>query len=218
MRLQGAIFDMDGTLLDSMGMWGRLGDDFLRGRGIEPRENLWEDVRPRSIGDIADYYKRAYGFPETADALQTALEARIAGFYAHAVKAKPGVEKFLALLKLEGVWMYVATATDRPLAEAGLRCAGIDGYFRGMVTCAEAGAGKRDSAAVYEMALTRLRSTKKDTVVFEDALPAVRTAKAAGFRVAGVYEPAFEADQPEIRRLCDEYFRSFEELYEARPL
>ena len=90
--------------------------------------------------------------------------------------------------------MYVATSTDRRLAEAALRCAGIDGYFRGLITCADVGAQKEDSPAIYEGAMRRLQSSKRDTVVFEDSLAAIRTAKAAGFRVAGVYNPAAEAE------------------------
>ena len=114
--------------------------------------------------------------------------------------------------------MYVATATDRHLAEAALRHAGIDGYFRGIVTSAEVARGKEESPEIYERAMTRLRSNKKDTVIFEDALHAVRTAKAAGFRVAAVYDPAAEADQAELRQLADYYIRSFEEMFETRSL
>ena len=110
--------------------------------------------------------------------------------------------------------MYVATATDRHLAEAALRCAGIDGYFRGILTCQEVGQGK-DSPEIFERCMRRLRSNKKDTVIFEDALHAIRTAKAAGFRVAGVYEATAEQDQPEIQRLCDYYIRSYEELVQS---
>ena len=111
--------------------------------------------------------------------------------------------------------MYVATNTNRRLAEAALQHAGIDGYFRGLLTCAEVGAGKNDSPEVYERAMRRLRSNKKDTVIFEDAVHAIRTAKAAGFRVAGVYEATAEQDQPEIQRLCDYYIRSYEELVQS---
>ena len=108
--------------------------------------------------------------------------------------------------------MYVATATDRPLAEAALRCAGIEGYFRGMITSQEAGQSKREGPEIYERALRRLRSNKKDTVIFEDAIHAVRTAKAAGFRVAAVYDPS-EPAQEEMKALSDYYIESFREMF-----
>ena len=107
--------------------------------------------------------------------------------------------------------MYVATATDRPLAEAALKTTGIDGFFRGMITSREAGQTKREGPEIYERALRRLRSNKKDTVVFEDALHALRTAKAAGFRTAAVYDES-EPEQEELRRLADYYIESFEEM------
>lgn len=114
--------------------------------------------------------------------------------------------------------MYVATATDRHLAEAALKHAGIDGYFRGLITCAEVGEGKDTSPEIYERAMRRLRSTKKDTVVFEDALHAIQTAKSAGFRVCGVYDPSAEAEQAEIAWISDYYIRSFEEMFETETL
>lgn len=111
--------------------------------------------------------------------------------------------------------MYVATATDRPLAEAALKTVGIDGFFRGMITSQEAGQSKREGPEIYERALRRLRSNKKDTVVFEDALHALRTAKAAGFRTAAVYD-ASEPDQEEMRRLSDYYIRSYKEMFHVK--
>ena len=141
-------------------------------------------------------------------------DARMERFYRERVTPKPDVEKLLSILKMEGVWMYVATATNRPLAEAGLRRTGLDRYFRGILTCAEAGRGKEDPL-IFEKCLTRLRCRKRDCVVFEDSLYAIRTAKAAGFRVAGVYDSMSEADQPEIQRLSDYYIRSYEELVQS---
>ena len=128
------------------------------------------------------------------------------------------MKKFLSLLKMEGVWMYVATATDRHLAEAALRHAGIDGYFRGLMTCGEVGEGKNDSPEIYERAMRRLRGNKKDTVVFEDSLHAIQTAKAAGLRVCAVYDPSAEADQQEIQRIADYYIRSYDEMFESETL
>ena len=136
---------------------------------------------------------------------------QIEGFYRRDVRPKPGLIPFLDILKMQGVWMYVATATDRPLAEAALKTAGLEGYFRGMITSREAGQSKREGPEIYERALRRLRSTKKDTVVFEDALHALRTAHEAGFRTAAVYDPS-EPDQDEMRRLSDYYITSSEEM------
>ena len=218
MRLQSAIFDMDGTLLDSMPIWRGLGASLMRDMGIEPAPELNDKLKTLSLRDGLAYCREVYGLSQTVDQLVGMVFDKIHDFYCERVRPKPGVEKFLSLLKMEGVWMYVATATDRPLAEAALRHAGIDGYFRGIITVAEAGAGKAESAEIYERAMRRLQSNKKDTVIFEDALHAIQTAKAAGFRVAAVYDASAEADQEEIRRISDYYIRSFEEMFEAKAL
>ena len=113
--------------------------------------------------------------------------------------------------------MYVATATDRPLAEAALRHAGID-TTSGDLSLWRRWGRQKESAEIYERAMRRLQSNKKDTVVFEDAFHAIQTAKAAGFRVAAVYDASEEAHQEEIRGLADYYIRSFEEMFETREL
>lgn len=218
MRLQSAIFDMDGTLLDSMFIWNDLGARTLRSLGIEPEPDLGEKLKVLTVRQGAAYCKDAYHMTQSVDEIVALIEAQVEDFYTHQVQAKAGVVKFLSLLKMEGVWMYVATATDRHLAEAALRHAGIDGYFRGILTSADVPKGKEESPEIYERAMRRLQSNKKDTVVFEDALHAVRTAKAAGFRVAVVYDPAAEDDQAELRQLGDYYIRSFEEMFEATAL
>ena len=200
MRLQSAIFDMDGTLLDSMHIWNDLGPNLLRSMGIEPAPDLGARLMVLTMREGAALCKEEYHLPQTVDEIIDLTEAQVEDFYNHHVQAKPGVQKFLSLLKMEGVWMYVATNTARHLAEAALKHTGLDGYFRGILTCAEVGAGK------------------KDTVIFEDALHAIRTAKAAGFRVCAVYDPAAEAEQEEIKALSDYYIRSFEEMFETKTL
>lgn len=218
MRLQSAIFDMDGTLLDSMHIWDDVAPTILRAQGIEPEADLHEKVKDLTIREGAQYCKDTYHMPQSVDEIVAMTDAFVEEFYRNEVQAKPGVKKFLSLLKMEGVWMYVATNTDRHLVEIALKHAGIDSYFRGILTCGEVGIGKKESPEIYERAMRRLRSTKRDTVVFEDALHAIRTAKAAGFRVAAVYDPSAEADQDEIRQLSDYYIRSFEEMIETKSI
>lgn len=218
MRLQSAIFDMDGTLIDSMPMWRNLLNDYLRSQGRMAKGNLWDEIRPLTLEDTAVYFREVYKLHQSEEEIVAEINERISAFYRTQAKAKPGVDKFLSLLKMEGVWMYLATGTDRPFAEAGLKCAGLDGYFRGMITCKESGAGKDKSADIFERAMVRLRSNKKDTIIFEDSLPAIRVAKAAGFRVAGVYDADCPDDQDEIQAISDYYIRSFEEMFVAESV
>ena len=218
MRLQSAIFDMDGTLLDSMHIWDNLGSNMLRRMGYEPEPDMQKKVMVMTLRESAEYCKNTYNMPQTVEEIMDLTLAEVEEFYTTEVQARPGVKKVLSLLKMDGVWMYVATNTERRLAEAALKHAGIRDYFRGILTCGEVGVGKKDSAEIYERCLTRLQSNKKDTVVFEDAVHAIRTAKKAGFRVCGIYDPSAEADQEEIKELSDYYIRSFEEFFESTSL
>ena len=159
MRLQSAIFDMDGTLLDSMHMWRGMYAQVIRDMGEEPQPDFVERVKPLTLTEAAAYCKEAHNLPMTVEEGVQRFEDRISTFYHTEVQAKPGLKEFLSLLKMEGVWMYVATATDRPLAEAALRHAGIADYFRGIVTVGEVGVGK-ESPEIYERAMRRLQSNK----------------------------------------------------------
>ena len=217
MRLRCAIFDMDGTLLNSMHIWHGLGDRTVRALGYEPDPDLYDHLKSLTTPDGARYCKERYHMTQSVDEIVAITEAQVEDFYRNQVQAKPGVLPFLTLLKMEGVDMYVATNTARYLVEAALRHAGIDSFFRGVLTCAEAGAGKAESPVVYEKAMRRMGGNKQNTVIFEDALHAIQTAKAAGFRVCAVYDPSAEDEQAEIRALADTYIRSFEELTEIAP-
>ena len=217
-NIKAVIFDMDGTLLDSMPTWRELGPTFLREADIEATPEQLHALRTMTDHEVIPYLREVCGLQKSPEEIMNEIIRRMEDFYSTQVRPKPGLEKFLSILKMEGVWMYVATATHRRLTEKALKTAGIDQYFRGIITSADAGNHKRDSADIYEMAMRRLQSNKRDTVVFEAALYAIRTAKAAGFRVSGVYDVTEEDDQPEIQRISDYYIRSYEELVQSETL
>ena len=213
MRLLAAIFDMDGVLLDSTYIWNGLGERYLRSYGRDPEENLGARLRVMHMRDIAAYFRDAYKIPRTVDEIIDELKDSVDEEYLYTAPAKPEVDKFLALLKMNGVTMYVATATDKQLAEAALKRTGLLHYFKGIMTCSEAGASKV-SPLIYEKCLTRLRCDKQHCMVFEDSLRAVRTASEAGFRVTAVYDEDSADAQDEIRAMSEFYIRSYEEWFE----
>lgn len=213
MRLLGAIFDMDGVLLDSNYVWRDLSARYLRSHGKEPEANLRSILQPLSMDDTAAYLRSHYQLSRTEKEIAQDMTDMIREEYLFHVPAKAGVEKLLSLLKMNGVTMYVASATDRPLVEAALRRTDLMRYFKGIMTCAEAGASKT-SPLIYEKCLTRLRCDKQHCIVFEDSLHAIRTASGAGFRVAAVYDEGSAAVQDEIRSLSEYWIRSFEDWFE----
>lgn len=212
MHLKGAIFDLDGTLLDSMRVWDTLGADYLRSRGIEPRENLKEKFKELSLYEAACYFKNDYGVNDSPEEIMAAMNGMIETFYADEVLPKAGVPEFLKTLQSKNVKMCIATATDEYLVKSALIRNGLLGYFDQIFTCASVGSGK-DHPDIYESALSCLKTDKKETIVFEDALFAVKTAKRAGFIVCGIFDSS-ESRQDEIRKRSDYYLQDFSHVEE----
>ena len=211
MKIDGAIFDLDGTLLDSMYIWDTIGEVYLRSLGIKPRENLNKTFKAMSLLQAAEYYQSEYGVKLSTDEIVGGVNHMVERFYFQDVIVKPGVKDILERLKQAGVGMCIATATDLHLAEAALNRNGIRTYFSEIFTCTDVGSGK-DTPAIFNQALAHLGTQRQNTVVFEDALHAIKTAKGAGFPVVAVYDPSEAEHSDEIRSLANAYFDSFTEM------
>ena len=203
MKLRGAIFDVDGTLLDSMSIWDTIGAAYLRSIGYEPKENLNEVFKNMSLRQAARYYQTEYGVTRSIDGIIDGVNAILERYYRYEAPLKPGAASLLAQLRENGVRLCIATATDRYLVEAALSRLGVLSCFSGIFTCNEVGSGK-DKPRIFEAALRFLGTEKAHTFVFDDALYAIRTAKAAGFPVAAVRD-SHEKEQTAIRALADIY-------------
>lgn len=205
--IQGAIFDVDGTLLDSMSVWANIGADYLRFLGYEPRENLNETFKSMSLYQAACYYQSEHGVTLSTEEIIAGVNDRIGQFYRERAGLKPGVAGFLRQLREKGVKMCIATATDRPLVEAALERCGVLAYFSDIFTCFSVGHGK-DEPVIYRTALEHLQTARAKTIVFEDALYAARTARRDNFVTAAVYD-AYEKHQAELRAAADLYITDF---------
>ncbi|MGM9522139.1 MAG: HAD family hydrolase [Oscillospiraceae bacterium] len=213
MDFKGAVFDLDGTLLDSMPLWNSRGSDYLRGRGIEPAPDVDKRYKALSLAQASEYLKSEYGIPDTADEIACQLNAGVEQGYRQTVQPKEGVPEFLAFLREKKVRMCVATATERYLVEMVLRRVGLLDFFDGILTCGEVGTGK-DVPDIYIKGAELLGTSIEETLVFEDAPHAIRTAKGAGFRVAAVEDGSYVAERDEIRAMSDIYVSSFYKLME----
>lgn len=182
------IFDLDGTLLDSLSAWEHSGTNFLRSQGITPPEGLDEQLSQMSLLDGARLVKEMFALPqEPEEILRLTLEP-IRRHYVEDIPAKPGVPQTLRRLKEQGVKLCVATASDGAFARAALQRLGLLDLFDFVLTCDEVGVGKREPL-VYEEALRRLGTEKARTLVAEDAPYALQTAHRAGFVTAAVADP-----------------------------
>lgn len=211
LRFSGAIFDMDGTLTDTMPLWQNTGERFLAARGLALPDGVLEELKPLSMIQTACYLRERFSLPDTEQAIVNELNALVEKGYYETAPVKRDIRPFLEKLRKAGVAMCVATATDRHLAEALLRRTGLWGYFQFLLTCTEAGAGK-DTPAIFERALEKLGTAKEDTIVFEDALHAVQTAKNAGFQVVAIQDDSCREEAAEIRKTADRYIQQYEEV------
>ena len=123
--LKGAIFDLDGTLFDSMFIWDTAGEVYLRSIGIEPREDLQKVLKPVSLLQSATYIRERYAIPLTVEEIMDGINRTVEDFYFHTVQPKEGVVAFLEQIKAQGVKMCIATAADRYHVEAVLKRCGI---------------------------------------------------------------------------------------------
>ena len=206
MKISGAIFDVDGTLLDSMSIWDTIGADYLRSIGYIPRENLNEIFKNMSLLQAAEYYRNEYGVTLRVEEIMSGVNAMLEQFYQYEAPLKPGAAELLARLRQNRVKLCIATATDRYLVEAALARCGVLSYFGEIFTCNGVGHGK-DEPHIFEAALRFLGTERAETVVFDDALYAIRTAKDAGFPIAAVYD-THEKSQTEVRALSDFYLEN----------
>ena len=214
MRIRGAIFDVDGTLLDSMFIWDTIGETYLRSIGYQPKENLNETFKNMSLHQAARYYQTEYGVTQSIDEIMDGVNAMLERYYRFEVPLKPGVAELLERLRQDGVKLCIATATDRHLVEAALDRCGVLSCFGEIFTCNEVGHGK-DEPDIFEATLRFLGTRREETLVFDDALYAVRTAKEAGFPVAAVYD-SHERSQAEVRARSDLYLEDLTQLVELQ--
>lgn len=203
-EVDAVIFDLDGTLLDSLGAWENSGANYVRSLGLEPPEGLDAKLETMSLMDGARYIKELYNLPDAPEVILEKTLEPIKNRYFYDIQPMPGVREQLARLQVQGVKMVVATASHREFAERALARLGMLDYFEFIITCDEVGIGKT-SPKVYEEALKRLGVMKERTLVAEDALHALQTAHNAGFKTAAIEERHSIADRHEKQAVADYY-------------
>ncbi|MDO4442294.1 MAG: HAD family hydrolase [Slackia sp.] len=212
--VEGVIFDLDGTLIDSMPWWENLGENYLIARGKTPAPDIRRHFKRMTLEQSAVLLRENYDLEESVEEICRGILDGIEHAYRDSIPLKPGVGEMLDAMADAGVRMCVATATERHCAEAALGRLGIRDAFSAVLTCSEAGASKTEPA-VFEAALSHLGTQRNKTLVMEDSLHAIETAHAAGFPVAGVFERSAAPEANAILTRSDIYLHSFA-LAEAR--
>lgn len=205
----GAIFDLDGTLLDSMWIWEDIDKRFLSARGFAVPADYMKTLTTMDYRTAAEYTISRFGLNERAEDLMAEWSEMAVDAYATELKLKPAVKRYLLDLNDSGILLAVATSATRQMCVPALKNNGIYGLFKTVVTTMEVGKGKT-FPDVYLAAAAGLGLRPCDCAVFEDSLRAVETAKSAGFVTVGVYDRYSESDFAAIRDIAD-MFVNFDE-------
>ena len=210
------LLDMDGTLVDSNGLWLQVDLDFLGRRGLAVTE-AYTDFVSHSIFPVAAQYTRDYyQLPDSPQAIMDEWLASARAAYAGTVPLKPHVRAFLDQCRARGEAMALVTASVPELARLCMDRHGLTGYFTALIFAQELGLEKRDPRA-FLAAAERLGVRPEDCTVFEDAPANCAAARQAGMGVVGVYDPAFASARGELEQICHRYILDFGELLAAPP-
>jgi len=213
-NIDAAIFDMDGTLVDSMWVWSEIDKEYLAKHNLDVPPTLNSDIAHLSFNEVAIYFKNTFNLSYEVDEIisywnQMAYEA-----YVNKVKLKPGVKEFLEALRKNNIKIGLATSNNTLLLEACLKANGIYEYFDAITLTNEVSRGK-DFPDVYLLAAEKLEVNPANCVVFEDLLPALQGAKSAGMKVVGVYDEFSTEYHTDMKAIADKFILDYVDLASA---
>jgi len=209
-----ALFDLDGTLLDSMEIWEELGCDFLRRRGVTPPEHFKETIAYMSMHGAVRYMAEHFPVGCSVEEISQGMDEILGEFYAKKPLFKPGAVEFLRELKSRHIPAGIVSATPERHVRAALERLGALEFFPGGILSGEDLHMSKKNPEIFFRMMERLKSTPAESLVFEDALYAVKTAHQAGFALCGVFD-ASEPHADEVRALCRWYIRRWDEFPRA---
>lgn len=206
-----AIFDLDGTVIDSMWAWKHVSEELLQKYHIVPDEEIKARLNRITLKGAAELLIEQYHLEKDADALIQELCDIVADKYHHVVGLKEDVVEFLKYLKQQNTRMCIATACNIDLAKAALNRLNIMDYFEFILTCDELGTTKH-SPLIYQIAAERLGGSAENATVYEDSLHTVITAKNAGFEVIAIHDDWEVGNHELIAQHSDRFIRAYREL------
>lgn len=206
-QIRAAIFDYDGTILDSMPMWSTTPSRFVRSLGKEPEPGLDQMIKHMSLEESSQIF-RSYGASGSDEEIIDQIMDIVLESYEKELQPKPGVMNVLEELQHLGIRMCIATQTPSRMIKAANRRLGLESYFDEIFSCSEWNTHKREPR-IYELSAAHLKSAPAETLVFEDVYYAVETAAQAGFPVIGIYDESSADDRERIKKSSLLYLESY---------
>ena len=205
------IFDLDGTILDSMPYWENTAEKYLEKLGITPEPELGKKLLNKSLKRGAEYLRETYHLDKTDDEILAGIKDIVSEAYESIIQPKDEAIKFLHELKARGIKTALATATDRNMFQPAFTRLGLSTYFDYVLTCSEYDTSKIEPK-IYLKAAELLGTKPKNTWIFEDAFYALRTASNAGFKTACIYDKSAEEPVEKLQKHSSKYFHNYKEV------
>lgn len=214
MNFKAIIFDMDGTLIDSLMvwdvLWSQFGKEFLNDDSFRPSKDDDKKVRTLTLSDAMQLIHDNYGIGSSGAELLEYTNKMLANFYSEQVELKKGVRAFLDYCYDNGTKMCIASASATDLIKLAIEHCGLEKYFLKIFSCGDIGVGK-DKPDVFLLAREFLGEDTDDVWVFEDSLVAIETATNAGFKTVGIFD-RFNFGQEQIKKIATKYIAEGETL------
>lgn len=212
-NIKAAIFDVDGTLLDSNGVWHQIDIDFMKERNMSHPDNLQNWLDGLSFNQVAEFFHEKFNTKETPEELVEIWHNMAYNAYKNTVKAKKGAKKLLSHLKDNNVKTAIVTSNSHELIEAGLKNNGLYDYIDLVITADSLNTNK-DTPYIFQETARRLDVEPEYIIVFDDLYPVIKAVNDANMRSVAVYDKrSIKAYGEElIRETADYYIKDFTEV------
>lgn len=212
---EAVIFDIDGTLIDSMGVWTEVDRIYLDRHHKEMPENLQRDLAGLSILQTADYFREVIGIDDPPETMLAEWNELAFEQYRYQIQMKPGAARWLALIAEKGLPMAVCTSNTRALAMTALQTHDVEKYLKVILTGEDVVKGKPDPY-IYLTAAERMGVNPANCLVFEDIPEGIQAGLSAGMKVCAVQDDFSDYQDAEKKKLADYYIQSFEDIFDNK--
>lgn len=209
--IRAVIFDLDGTLVDSMWMWKAIDIEYLGRFGIPLPPTLQQDIEGMSFSETAVYFKERFQLPDSIQQIKDDWNQMAWDKYTHAVPLKPGARSFVEKCRAKGIKLGIATSNSRELVDNVIKALQLQDFFDCIMTSCDVTRGK-PAPDVYLAVAQRLNIPPEYCLVFEDIIPGIQAGINAGMRTCAVEDEYSKADAAQKAALADYYITDYDEI------